>query len=72
VPDVEKGIITIPADQWQNAVAFECYRGKRLARVALRGLNHEDNATTDLIVPNGVTSIKAVQWDGTRYTIWQR
>ena len=72
VPNVDKGIITIPGDTWKNAVAFECYRGKRLVRVALRGLNHEDNATTDLIVPKGVTSIKAVQWDGTRYTIWQR
>ena len=70
-PDVSKGIVTIPADKWENAVAFECYRGKRLCRVALRGLNHEDNATTDLIVPKGTTSIRAVQWDGKRYTIWK-
>lgn len=69
-PDVSKGIVTIPADKWENAVAFECYRGKRLCRVALRGLNHEDNATTDLIVPKGTTSIRAVQWDGKRYAIW--
>ena len=70
-PDVSKGIVTIPADKWENAVAFECYRGKRLCRVALRGLNHEDNATTDLIVPKGTTSIRAVQWDGKRYAIWK-
>lgn len=72
VPDVSKGIVTIPADKWQNAVAFECYRGKRLVRVALRGLNHNDNATTDLIVPKDTTSIRAVQWDGTRYTVWEK
>lgn len=71
-PDVSKGIVTIPADKWENAVAFECYRGKRLCRVALRGLNHEDNATTDLIVPKGTTAIRAVQWDGKRYTIWRQ
>lgn len=71
-PDVSKGIVTIPADKWENAVAFECYRGKRLCRVALRGLNHEDNATTDLIVPKGTTAIRAVQWDGKRYTIWKQ
>ena len=64
--------MTIPADKWENAVAFECYRGKRLCRVALRGLNHEDNATTDLIVPKGTTAIRAVQWDGKRYTIWKQ
>ena len=70
-PDVSTGIATIPADKWENAVAFECYRGKRLCRVAIRGLNHEDNATTDLIVPKGTTSIRAVQWDGQYYTIWK-
>lgn len=71
-PDVSKGIVTIPANKWENAVAFECYRGKRLCRVALRGLNHADNATTDLIVPKGTTAIRAVQWDGKRYTIWKQ
>lgn len=70
VPDFSSGILTIPADKWQNAVAFECYNGKRLVRVALRGLNHEDNATTDLIVPRGTTAIQAVQWDGKRFPIW--
>lgn len=69
--DVSSGIATIPADQWENAVAFECYRGKRLCRVAIRGLNHADNATTDLIIPKGTTSIRAVQWDGQFYTIWK-
>ena len=69
--DVSSGIATIPADQWENAVAFECYRGHRLCRVAIRGLNHKDNATTDLIVPQGTTSIRAVQWDGQYYTIWK-
>lgn len=69
--DVSSGIATIPANQWENAVAFECYRGKRLCRVAIRGLNHKDNATTDLIIPKGTTSIRAIQWDGQFYTIWK-
>lgn len=68
--NVNRGIVTIPGTEWKNAVAFECYRGKRLCRVAIRGLNHKDNATTDLIVPKGTTRITAVQWDGTRYVIW--
>lgn len=66
-----KGLVTIPAQEWRNAVAFECYKGKRLCRVAIRGLNHEDNSTTDLIVPKDTTVIKAVQWDGKRFTVWQ-
>ena len=69
--EVANGMATIPADKWENAVAFECYNGSKLSRIALRGLNHEDNATTDIIVPEGATSIKAVQWDGKRFTIWK-
>lgn len=68
--DVSRGIVTIPGNEWKNAVAFECYRGKSLCRVAIRGLNHEDNESTDLIIPEGTTRITAVQWDGTRYVIW--
>lgn len=65
------GGITISAEVWQNAVAYEAYVGDKLIRIALRGLNHSDNATTDLPCPQGTTRITAVQWDGTRHTIWQ-
>lgn len=65
------GGVTISPDVWQNAVAYEAYVGDKLVRIALRGLNHEDNATTDLSCPPGITRIAAVQWDGTRHTIWQ-
>lgn len=42
----------IPATVWQNSVAFEAYDEEgNLLRIALRGLNHKDNATTDLICP---------------------
>ena len=69
--EVANGMATIPADKWENAVAFECYAGSKLSRIALSGLKHEDNATTDIIVPEGTTAIKAVQWDGKRFTIWK-
>ncbi len=70
-PDFRKGKVTIPGDAWQNAVAFEAYDADgNLLRIALRGLNHEDNATTDLICPAGTAGIKAVQWDGARYEVW--
>lgn len=65
------GGVTISPTAWQNAVAYEAYIGDRLVRIALRGLNHADNATTDLPCPQGTTRITAVQWDGTRHTIWQ-
>lgn len=70
-PEFRKGMVTIPSTVWQNAVAYEAYdEAGNLLRIALRGLNHEDNATTDLICPLGTTAIKAVQWDGTRYDMW--
>ena len=71
VLEMSNGIATVPADKWENAVAYECYCGSKLSRIALRGLNHEDNASTDILVPEGTTAIKAVQWDGKRYTIWK-
>ncbi len=71
VPKFSRGRVTIPASVWQNAVAFEAYADGELVRIALRGLNHKDNATTDLICPPGTTAIKAVQWDGTRFDVWQ-
>ncbi len=61
--------IVIPADKWKNAVAFEVYGGDKLLRVSLRGLGQEDNASTTVICPPGTTEIKAVQWDGERFTV---
>ncbi len=61
--------VDIPGDAWKNAVAFEAYRGKKLLRVSVRGLNHEDNATTTVICPPETDCIKAVQWDGERITV---
>ena len=70
-PAFSKGIATIDGKAWPNAVAYEAYDEEgNLLRVALRGLNHKDNATTDLICPAGTTCIKAVQWDGTRVDVW--
>ncbi|MBQ7023592.1 MAG: M60 family metallopeptidase [Akkermansia sp.] len=70
-PVFRKGIVTIPGDVWLNAVAYEAYDVEgNLLRVALRGLNHRDNATTDLICPPGTVCIKAVQWDGERFDLW--
>ncbi len=72
-PVFRKGSVTIPGSVWQNAVAYEAYDvDGNLLRIALRGLNHEDNATTDLLCPPGTVSIKAVQWDGTRFDVWQQ
>lgn len=72
-PEFRKGRVTIPGNVWQNAVAYEAYDAEgELLRIALRGLNHADNATTDLICPVGTSVIKAVQWDGTRYTVWEQ
>ncbi len=65
----EGGAILIPANKWKNAVAFEVYRGSELVRICLRGLGQQDNASTTVICPPGSTSIRAVQWDGKRYTL---
>ncbi len=63
------GICVVPADKWKNAVAFEVCKGEELIRVCLRGLGMEDNASTAVVCPPGATAIRAVQWDGTRYTV---
>lgn len=63
------GRVDIPGDAWKNAVAFEAYSGKKLIRVSLLGLNHEDNTTTTVICPPETDTLKAVQWDGKRVTI---
>lgn len=70
-PEIRNGRFTVPAGTWKNAVAFEVYKGSELLRVNLLGLNHEDNASTDVILPEGATSVKAVQWDGTRFDMLQ-
>ena len=62
----------IPADRWANAVAFEVYNKKKLMRICLRGLGHKDNSSTTVIIPEGATAVVAVQWDGTRYTIYSK
>lgn len=67
---ISKGRMEIPAGVWSNAVAFEAYNGKKLLRVSLLGLNHDDNASTTVICPKGTNCVKAVQWDGKRYTIY--
>lgn len=70
--EVVAGSLTIPANQWQNAVAFECYDSSgKLLRVALRGFNNTDNASTLLIIPPNTAAIRAVQWDGTRFSVWE-
>ncbi len=63
------GDISFPADKWANAVAFEVYKGKKLLRICLRGLGQQDNASTTVICPPGANRIRAVQWDGKRYTV---
>ncbi len=63
------GDIVFPADKWENAVAFEVYRGKKLLRVCLRGLGQRDNASTTVICPPGADCIRAVQWDGKRHKV---
>ncbi len=63
------GEIFFPSDKWENAVAFEVYKGDKLVRICLRGLGQEDNASTTVICPPGSTCIRAVQWDGTRYRV---
>ena len=61
--------LEIAADAWRNAVAFEAYRGNELLRISLRGLNHQDPMATTVVCPPGTDTVKAVQWDGRRYTV---
>ncbi len=63
------GLLVIPHWAWKNAVAFEVYQGRELVRICLRGLGQEDNASTTVVCPPGATEIRAVQWDGRRYTV---
>ena len=62
--------LTVPADKWQNAVAFEVYNKDKLVRICLRGLNQKDNKSTDVLLPDGATTVMAVQWDGKRFIIY--
>ena len=68
-PPIVNGRMEMPAQLWENAVAFEAYQGDKLLRISLRGLNHKDNCSTTVICPIGTDTVKAVQWDGTRYTV---
>lgn len=71
-PEVRDRRFVVPAGTWKNAVAFEAYAGKQLLRISLLGLDHEDNVSTTVIVPEEADSVKAVQWDGKRETIWKK
>ncbi len=66
------GKLTVPADQWQGAVAFESRRDKKLIAVSLLGLGHQDNKTTDVFVPDDATAVYAVSWDGKRKRIYKK
>ena len=68
----ENGRIEVSSEEWKNAVAFEAYKGNTLLRVSLLGLNHEDNASTTVVCPEGTDRVCAVQWDGKRYTVFGR
>lgn len=62
---------TVPGDKWANAVAFEVYNAEgKLIRICLRGLNQQDNTSTDVLLPEGAASVMAVSWDGLRYCIY--
>lgn len=65
--DVQGKKAIVPADKWENAVAFEVYKDKELIRVNLRGLDTEDFKSTVVHLPEGYTTVVAVQWDGKRY-----
>ena len=61
----------VPADKWANAVAFEVYdKSGKLLRICLRGLNQQDNKSTEILLPPGADAVMAVQWDGKRFTIY--
>ena len=69
-PAIENGRLELPPGVWQNAVAFEAYRGSELLHISLLGLNHADAASgTTVICPEGTDCVLAVQWDGTRYPV---
>lgn len=68
----ENGLVTIRPSDCRNAVAYEAWNKKKLVRIALLGLNHDDNLTTDLPCPEGTDAIYAVQWDGKRIRLWKK
>lgn len=68
-PQLKDGVFIMPANVWQNAVAFEAYSGDKLIRISLRGLGQKDNQSTCVHCPEGTTCIKAVQWDGKRIEV---
>ena len=70
-PTIADEAMEMPAGMWENAVAFEAYQGGKLLHVSLLGLNRPDGRSgTTIICPEGTDSVQAVQWDGTRYTVW--
>lgn len=61
--------ITIANDQWENAVAFETYKGDKLIKIAFRGAGSETAEKTIVHTPKETTSVKAVGWDGERVEV---
>lgn len=68
-PAITAGKIEVPASAWKNAVAFEAYAGDKLLHISLFSLNHLDKSATTVICPEGTDCVKAVQWDGKRFTV---
>lgn len=68
-PQLQNGYFIMPAEAWQNAVAFETYAGDKLIRISLRGLGQQDNRSTCVYCPEEATCVKAVQWDGQRIEV---
>lgn len=69
LPTMENGRMEVPAELWENAVAFEAWQGDKLLHVSLFGLNHADKSATTVLCPEGTDTVLAVQWDGTRYRV---
>lgn len=59
---------------WKNAVAFECYAGEELISITLAGVGAANfgDPETKVYMPNNLTEIKAVGWDGARKTVYKK
>lgn len=63
--------LTIDHSVWQNAVAFETYKGQELIKISFGGAGSHENTSTLVRFPKGSTRVEAVAWDGTRQVVYK-
>lgn len=69
---ISGGRAVISNSTWKNAVGFEAYKGETVVAASVSYTGSADQNSTALAFPADANMIKAVGWDGTRKTVYQK